>query len=268
MPRDDLDKSKAARAGARRLIEQTPKAFAGLAAMSGVAYLAGSIYTKAYFSEFGASWILDEVPAATYFSQSWVPLLLVLYFGYLATTNLAVIGSQDDVTASFRFRLSVAMVRYGSWFLLALLGIIPLLSTSGYGMSAIVLSMIGVAAILLLFSSTLELIVVRFRPLNTNTMFNTMRRLIDPSMTYIAFAVIAAALYLVPAQLGLNWARIDKQPTSSLLAVYLHSDAEKEYRLLFSVGERLYVFPAKFEGLYPPVRATAIVNVGFMPPQR
>jgi hypothetical protein len=73
---------------------------------------------------------------------------------------------------------------------------------------------------------------------------------------------------VVPAQLGLNWARIDKQPTSSLLAVYLHSDAEKEYRLLFSVGERLYVFPAKFEGAYPPVRATAIVNVGFTPPQR
>ena len=266
MPRDDLDKNKAARAGARRLIEQTPKALAGLAAMSGVAYLAGSIYTKAYFSEFGASWILDEVPAATYFSQSWVPLLLVLYFGYLATTNLAVIGSQDDVTASFRFRLSVAMVRYGSWFLLALLGIIPLLSTFGYVMSAIVLSMIGVAAILLLFSSALELIVVRFRTLNTT--FNTMGRPIDPLMAYIAFAVIAAALYVVPAQLGLNWARIDKQPTSSLLAVYLHSDAEKEYRLLFSVGERLYVFPAKFEGTYPPVRATAIVNVGFTPPQR
>jgi len=230
--------------------------------MSGVAYLAGSIYTKAYFSEFGASWILDEVPAATYFSQSWVPLLLMLYFGYLATTNLAVIGSQDDVTASFRFRLSGAIVRYGSWSLLALLGIIPLLSTFGYVMSAIVLSMIGVAAILLLFSSTLELVVVRF------STFNTMGRLIDSSMAYIAFAVIAAALYVVPAQLGLNWARIDKQPTSSLLAVYLHSDAEKEYRLLFSVGERLYVFPAKFEGAYPPVRATAIVNVGFMPPQR
>jgi len=262
MPRDNLDKSKAARAGARRLIEQTPKALAGLAAMSGVAYLAGSIYTKAYFSEFGASWILDEVPAATYFSQSWVPLLLMLYFGYLATTNLAVIGSQDDVAANFRFRLSVAIVRYGSWSLLALLGIIPLLSTFGYVMSAIVLSMIGVAAILLLFSSTLELVVVRF------STFNTMGRLIDPSMAYIAFAVIAAALYVVPAQLGLNWARIDKQPTSSLLAVYLHSDAEKEYRLLFSVGERLYVFPAKFEGAYPPVRATAIVNVGFMPPQR
>ena len=228
--------------------------------MSGVAYLAGSFYTKAYFSEFGASWILEEVPAATYFSQSWVPLLLMLYFGYLATTNLAAIGSQDDVTASFQFKLSMALVRYGSWFLLALLVMAPFLSTFGYVLSAIVLSTIGVAAIMLLFSSAIELVVVRF-----NT---TMGQLIDLSMTYIAFAVIAAGLYVVPAQLGLNWARVDKQPTSSLLAVYLHSDPGKEYRLLFSVGERLYVFPAKFEGTYPPVYATAIANVGFVPPER
>jgi hypothetical protein len=227
-----------------------------LAAVSGVAYLAGSIYTKAYFSEFGASWILEEVPTATYFSQSWVPLVLMLYFGYLATTNLAVIGSQEDLTASVQFKLSVVSVQYGSWCLLALLVMTPLLSTFGYVTSAIVLSIVGVAAILLLFSSALELVVVRF---------NTMGRLIDLSMAYIAFAVIAAGLYVIPVQLGLNWARVDKQPTSSLLTVYLRSDAEQEYRLLFSVGERLYVFPARFEGAYPPVQATAIVNVGFVP---
>lgn len=259
MPRDDPDKGSSSRAGARRLIEQTPKALAGLAAVSAVAYFAGSIYTKAYFSEFGASWILEEVPAAIYFSQSWVPLLLLLYFGYLATTNLAVIGSRDDVTAGFQFRLSVALVRYGSWFLLALLVITPLLSTFGYAMPAIVLSIIGVAVILLLFSSALELVMVRL---------NTTGRFIDRSMTYIAFVVIAVGLYVVPMQLGMNWARIDKQPTSSLLTVYLRSDAEKEYRLLFSVGERLYVFPARFEGAYPPVQATAIADVGFVPPER
>lgn len=259
MSRDDPDRSKSVRAGARRLIEQTPKALAGLAAMSGVAYLAGSIYTKAYFSEFGASWILEEVPSATYFSQSWVPLLLMLYLGYLATTNLAAIGSQENVTEGFQFKLSVVLVRYGSWFLLALLVIAPLLSTFDYVASAIALSIIGVVAILLLFSSALELVVVRFK---------TMNRFIDLSMAYIAFAVVAVGLYVVPAQLGLNWARVDKQPTSSLLTVYLRSDAEQEYRLLFSVGERLYVFPAKFEGAYPPVQAAAIADVGFVSPVR
>lgn len=257
MPPDDRDNRKSSRAGARRLIEQTPKALAGLAAVSTVAYLAGSIYTKAYFSEFGASWILEEVPAAIYFSQSWVPLVLTLYFGYLATTNLAVIGSQDDVTANFKFKLSMALVQYGSWFLLALLAMIPLLTSFGYVRPAIALSIIGVAAILLLFSSALELVVVRF---------TAKGRHLDPSMAYIAFAIIAAGLYVVPAQLGINWARVDKQPTSSLLTVYLRNDADTEYRLLFSLGERMYVFPSRFTGSYPPVQATAIANVGFVPP--
>lgn len=259
MPRDDLNKTESARAGARRLIEQAPKAIAGLAALSGVAYLAGSFYTKAYFSEFGASWILEEVPTATYFSQSWVPLLLLLYLGYLATTNLAVIGDQDDVTASAQFKRSLAVVQYGPWFLFALLVMTLVLSTFGYVTSAIVLSTIGVVAILLLSSSALELLVARFK---------TVGGLIDLSMASIAFAVIIVGLYVVPTQLGLNWARVDKQSTSSLLTLYLRSDAEQEYRLLFSVRERLYVFPARFEGTYPPVQTTALANVSFVPPER
>jgi hypothetical protein len=133
------------------------------------------------------------------------------------------------------------------------------LSTFGYVTSAIVLSTIGVVAILLLSSSALELLVARFK---------TMGELIDLSMAYIAFAMIIAGLYVVPTQLGLNWARVDKQSTSSLLTLYLRSDAEQEYRLLFSVRERLYVFPARFEGTYPPVQTTALANVSFVPPER
>lgn len=227
--------------------------------MSGVAYLAGSIYTKAYFSEFGASWILEEVPVATYFAQSWVPLLLILYFGYLATTNLAVIGSQVDMVRSVQSKFSVAVVRYGSWFLLALLVMTPLLSAFGYVIPAIGLAILGVASILLLFSAALELVVMWLATPPISRPF-------DLSMAYIAFAVIATGLYVVPAQLGMNWARVDKQPTSSLLSVYLRNDTERQYRLLFSVGERLYVFPTRFEGAYPPVQGTTIANVSFVPP--
>ncbi len=260
MARDDPNKTESTRAGARRLIEQTPKILAGLAGLSGVAYLAGSFYTKTYFSEFGASWILEEVPAATYFSQSWVPLLLMLYFGYLATTNLARIGSQDDLTENFQFKLSVAVVQYGPWFLLTLFVITLLLSTFGHVISAIVLAIIGIVALLLLLSSAFELLVVRFT--------TTMDRLIDLSMAYIAFAVIAVGLYVLPAQLGLNWARLDKRPTSALPTVYLRSDTEQEYRLLFSARERLYVFPTRFKGAYPLVQVTTIANVSFVPPER
>jgi uncharacterized membrane protein YqjE len=259
MPRTDNPQTKSARAGARRLIEQVPKALAGLIGMCGLGYLAGSFYTRAYFSEFGASWILEEVPAATYYGQSWVPPLLILYLGYLVTTNLARIDSGDDLTTGTRFHLSVAVVQYGSWGLFSLLAIIPLLSTFDSSTPAIILALVAVVLLLVLLSSVLELVVVRFW---------TGNRSMDFSMVYIAVAVIAVGLYVIPTQLGMNWARLDKQPNSTLLRVHLHPDEMTEYKLLYAVGERLYIFPTTFQGNRPLVQATAVTNVRFVPPSR
>lgn len=256
MPRDDDHKAEKARAGARRLIEQTPIALAGLAVISGLAYLAGSFYTRAYFAEFGASWILDEVPTAMYFSQSWVPLLLILFFVYLATTNLGLIDSQSNLTASTKFKISVFVVRYGSWLFILLLAAIPLLSLGGATLAAVVLSVISIVLLLWLLGSALEMLVVRFVTEDPD---------MDLTMAYLACVLIAAGLYVVPAQLGMNWARADKESPSALLTVYLRGNAEKEYKLLFSVEERLYVFPAKYEGRFPPVEATTATDVSFAP---
>jgi len=192
---------------------------------------------------------------ATYFSQSWIPLLLILFFGYLATTNLALIESHGNLTTSKRFKVSVAVVHYGPWLVIVLLALTPLLSTFGYVTVAIVLSVISVALLLLLFSSSLELLVVRFSKADPR---------IDLSMAYLSFALIAASLYFVPAQLGTNWARVDQHASSTLLKVYLHGDEETEYKLLFSVGERLYVFPTRYEGKYPPVETATAANVTFV----
>lgn len=256
MPRDEDHKAEKARAGARQLIEQTPKALAGLAGMTGLAYLAGSFYTRAYFAEFGASWILDEVPAAIYFSQSWIPLLLILFFVYLATTNLGLIDSQSNLTASTKFKISVFVVQYGSWVFLLALAAIPLLSLVGFTLAAIVLSIISIVLLLWLLGSALELLVVRLITDDPD---------MDLTMTYVACALIAVGLYVVPAQLGMNQARADKETPSSLLTVYLHGNAEREYKLLFSVDERLYVFPAQYEGRYPLVEATTATDVSFVP---
>jgi hypothetical protein len=256
MPSNDKKKVEAARANTRQIIEQAPKVLAGLLAISGVAYLAGSVYTRSYFAEFGASWILDEVPTAIYFGQSWIPLLLILFFGYLATTNLALIGNQDNLAVTKRFKVSVAVVRYGPWLLVGLLTMIPLLTGFGSVAPAIVLSVAAIALLLLLFASTLELLVVRF---------TKGHRHIDLSMAYLALAVIVVGLYVVPVQLGMNWARVDKQTSSNLFKVYLRDEEGKEYRILFAAGEKLYVFPNKYEGEYPPVVATAASKVTFIP---
>jgi hypothetical protein len=256
MPSNDEKKVREARANARRLIEQAPKVLMGLFAMSGVAYLSGSVYTRSYFAEFGASWILEEVPTVIYFGQSWIPLLLILFFGYLATTNLALIESQDNLTESTRFKVSVAVVQYGPWLFIGLFAITLLLSTFDYLTAAIVLSIVSIVGMLLLVSSAFELLAVRFWKVDRN---------MDLSMAYIACVVVAAGLYFVPAQLGMNWGRADKQASSTLLTVYLPEDKEQEHKLLFSVGERLYVFPTRYQGKFPPVKTTTVAHVRFVP---
>ena len=124
---------------------------------------------------------------ATYFSQSWVSLLLILFFGYLATTNLVLSESPGSLTASTRFKVSVATVHYGPWLCIILLAITPLLSTFDYVTAAIVLSVAAVPLLLLLFSSALELVVLRF---------STADRRMDLSMVYLSFAVIAVCRHL------------------------------------------------------------------------
>ncbi|HBR51115.1 MAG TPA: hypothetical protein DEA71_13630, partial [Nitrospira sp.] len=98
-----------------------------------------------------------------------------------------------------------------------------------------------------------ELFVVRFSNID---------RGIDLSRAYLSLAVITAALYVVPAQLGTNWARLDQQDTSSLLNVYLRDDATT-YKLLFAAETRWYVFPIRYGGNEPSVKAVAATDVSF-----
>jgi hypothetical protein len=255
MPSNDNKKIEEARANARRLIEQGPKVFIALFILTGVAYLAGSVYTRSYFSAFGASWVLEEVPIAIYFSQSWIPLLLILFFGYLATTNLTQIEGQGNLTETGRFKISLVAVRYGPWVLVGLLGITILLRFLEFVSAAIHLLLVAIPLLLFLGASALELCVVRFSKID---------RGIDLSRAYVSFAVITAALYVVPVQLGTNRGWVDQQETSALLNVYLRDDLTT-YKLLLAAEERWYVFPTRYEGTKPPVRSVAATDVSFTP---
>lgn len=253
MPSSNSKKIEEARANARRLIEQGPKVFIGLFILTGAAYLSGSVYTRSYFSAFGASWVLKEVPIAIYFSQSWIPLLLILFFGYLVTTNLTLIEEPGHATSTTRFKISVLAVRHGPGLLAGLLVLTTLLRSLDFVSAAIDFLLVAIPLLLFVCASTLELFVVRF---------SSMDRGIDLSRAYLSLAVITTALYVVPAQLGTNWARLDQQDTSSLLNVYLRDDATT-YKLLFAAEERWYVFPIRYEGNEPPIKAVAATDIFF-----
>ena len=174
----------------------------------------------------------------------------------MATTNLALYEGSCDLTTSTRFKISAVGTQYGAWLLMGLVLMILLLSTLDYVTVAITLSVVSIALMLFLFASALELVVLRF---------GKAARQLDLSMAYLSFVVIAAGLYVVPAQLGMNWARADKQTSSTLLRLHLRDDGQTEYKLLFAIDERWYVFPTTYVGRYPPVKAIAAGNVSFAP---
>jgi hypothetical protein len=212
----------------------------------------GALYTRSYFSEFGASWILDKVPMAIFFERSMIPLLFLLFFALLAVMGLFDSEKTDRLLSSPQFKASIAVIRYGPWCLIALSVLDLALGTFGSTTLAVILSVISVPVLLLLLASNLKFLIVRLRRSDLQ---------LDRLKLAISVAVIVLGLYCVPAQLGRNFGQLDKEPaTSTLSTIHLHDDPT-EYRLLLSVDERLYVFPERYEGTYPPIETTAAAQV-------
>ncbi|MCP9439155.1 MAG: hypothetical protein NNA20_02870 [Nitrospira sp.] len=238
--------------GAKQFIEQAPKALAGVAALTVVAYAEGVIYTRTYLSEFGALWILDTVPIAVFFERSLLPLLLLLFLVLLAVRGLFDMDQMDPTRTRRRFKASLTTMIYGPWCLLAL-GVLDFaLDMLGYKTQALVASAVSALVLGLLVASGIDYVLVRWRRPDIR---------LDALMWYPALAAVLIGLYVVPMQLGRNFGKFDKDPfLSTLSTIHLYHDVT-EYRLLFSVGDRIYVFPTRFEGDSPPIETVSASQV-------
>lgn len=238
--------------GAQQFLEQAPQVLAGVAALTVVAYAEGVIYTRAYLSEFGALWILDTVPMAVFFERSLLPLLLLLFFVLLAVRGLLDTGQADPARTHRRFKASLTTMIYGPWCLLVLSVLDFALDGLGYKTQALVASAISALMLGLLVASGIDYALVRWR--RSDLRLNAL-------MWYPALAAVLIGLYVVPMQLGRNFGKFDKDPSLSTLSIiHLYHDVT-EYRLLFSVGDRLYVFPARFEGDSPLIETVSASQV-------
>lgn len=254
MPRSNNSNADNERGEAQRFAGNVPKALASLAALSTLAYVEGAIYTKAYFSEFDALWILDEIPMATFFERSLIPLLLILFFAFLSLTGLLNIDENSNITSSKRFKAAVLVMKYGPWLFIATSVAGLTLDQFGLATAAFVMAVVSVPLLLLMFASSLEFIMV---------LWTRADLLPNRSMIYLLFAVVALGLYVVPSQLGANVGKLDRHPTSALPTVQLLDDTT-EYKLLYSTGERIYLFPAKYETTYPPIEIASAAKLQFI----
>lgn len=235
--------------------EHIPKALAGLAMLSIAAYFEGVLYIRAYFAEFEALWILDEVSMALFFEQSMIPLVLAFFLVVLAIMGLFDMGTKDQEFARIQLKASIAVITYGPWCALILGAIDFALSELDSISAAIVLSMTSVAMLLLLLASVLKLLLLWFQ--NPDIQF-------DRSMLLFSMAVLALGLYWVPSQLGGNFGKIDQEPAASTLPSINFREDSTEYKLLFSVNDRLYVFPAHSRETHPSIKTTSSSTVEFI----
>ncbi len=254
MPMPTSSNTNNDRREAQRFAGNVPKALASLAALSTLAYVEGAIYTKAYFSEFDALWILDEIPMATFFERSLIPLLLILFFAFLSLTGLLNIDENSNITSTKRFKAAVLVMKYGPWLFISTSVAGLTFDQFGLATAAFAMALVSVPLLLLMFASSLEFIMV---------LWTRADLLPDRSMIYLLFAVATLGLYLVPSQLGTNVGKRDRHPTSTLPTVQLLDDTT-EYKLLYSTGERFYLFPAQYKTTYPPIEVASPAKLQFI----
>lgn len=247
--------SKSPPAGTQRHAEHVPKALAGLAAITTVAYFEGFLYIRAYFAQFGASWILDEVPMAIFFERSMLPLLLIFFLAFLAIMGLFDVETKEQALTSTRLKTSIAVNTYGPWGALVL-GIVDfILGELGALTAAIVLSVLSVAIFLLLLAALFKLLLVWFR--NREIRLNR-------TVLSLSLAAILLGSYWIPTQLGGNFGKLDKDPASSTLSSINLRGNSTEYKLLLSFGDRLYLFPTHYGGTFPQIETASSSKVEFI----
>jgi len=248
-------RSKSPPPGTQRHAEHVPKALAALAALTTVAYFEGVLYVRSYFAQFGASWILEEVPMAIFFERSMIPLLLIFFLVFLAVMGLFDIETKEQALASARFKASIAVTTYGPIAALVLGMMDFLLGKLGFLTAAITLSIVSTAIFLLLLASLFKVLRVWFQ-----------HRAIQLNQTVLSLSVAAILLgsYWIPTQLGGNFGKLDKDPALSRLPSINLRGSSTEYKLLFSLGERLYVFPAHEGGEFPQIETAPSSKVEFI----
>jgi len=152
--------------------------------------------------------------------------------------------------------MSLIVLKYGRWAIVALAISDLIVSVRGYPSMAKILSYITVLVVVSVATCAFEVLAVRLsKP--------TLK--INLHLVYLTYAIIFFGLYLAPNQMGKNSALQDKDSeTSSLPIVMLREEPKNNYRLLLAAGDRFYIFPEKYDSKNPPIQivtATAVKSI-------
>ena len=214
----------------------------GVLGLAGIAYVVGWLSAHAYYSKFGATWLLGELQIASLLGFSWLPLAGVAFFLYTMVS---------DITQARQPMFNmVAFILRSAWVILAVFTVTVVLIAFEVlpKLSLVLSSLLALMWIIWIASAFVVLAAQRSRWAG--------RWQVGPSVNLeLAFIILFGGLYMVPTLIGWTTGIHDRNATtSSLPHVRLADEVEADLRLILASGDHVYVADLSAKDEHPPIR--------------
>jgi hypothetical protein len=210
--------------------------------LAGIAYVIGWLSAHAYYSEFGATWLLGELEITSLLGFSWLPLAAAAFFLYTTVSDVAEARQRKLKEAIFILR--------NGWVILAVFTI------TGVLIAFEVLPRIGPLLLWLLALMWIIWMASAFVVLVAKRAGSNGKWEVGPAVALqLAYVILFGGLYMVPTPIGwANGAHDRNAATSNLPHVRLVDGVEEDLWLLLASGDRFYVADLSSADEHPPIR--------------
>jgi len=223
-----------------RVVSQLSRVASTLIGFAFLAYLVGWVRTRAYFGEFGAVWLADQVPVSVLISNSVAPLFYLSFFTLTLATDIA-----EGLRETSARRLALVLLAAAAAAGVASLFVPPRI--------AVLLGHLTVIAWVIVAAELFVSLAMSLR----RSQFTW------HSTAVWGFAVVFwFGLYSAPNALGSAEGRRDRDvELSNLARVSIEPAEDSTWRLLAASGDLLYIANLGDGRRYPKLKIVSATSV-------
>ncbi|MFC1485951.1 hypothetical protein ACFL55_02880 [Candidatus Latescibacterota bacterium] len=218
-----------------RILDNLTKVASLFIGLTAFAYIIGWLEYRAYFNEFGASWIMNDLQPISILSNSWIPVALFVFFAYLTTVDLA-----EDRNFSKQIFF---ILKYYKWVLPILFIIQFILEFLKWRLVFSIFSIFfGLYTILVATAAYGYLLIIFADP----------KSKLDLPTISLIYTLLVFGFYFSPTNMGISRAYRDIDvKLNNLPLVHCKSSDIPELRLIHSNQDRYYAINLPYESEYP-----------------
>lgn len=181
---------------AAKIVSEVPKVVSVLISFSAFAAVVGWLQARAYYSQFGAPWLVSQLGTIDILSFSYLPIASLAVFFWLGITDLEAGGET-------RRRYTERILRYGWIFVVVQALLIFVANSLDLPTVSVIFSILLVVTYVLFAGAAFEGLVIAFR-------YGTITW--RTPHTGLIFGIVLLGLYLIPTQMGITQAKMDLNP--------------------------------------------------------